>query len=98
MYIYDRQRSGPRHRQQGLSATVRPSHRYRYAVPGRVAGEGLGQTACPGYKPGEVQTSRTQRGHLAADVSENGRLLIADFGVDWHSIKDSTKKEKLLQD
>ena len=98
MYIYDRQQSGPRRLRQELSGAGGTSLPYHYVVPGRVAGEGLGETVCPGYKPGEVQTSRTERGHLAEDVSQNGRLLIADFGVDWRGVKDSTRKEKLLQD
>jgi hypothetical protein len=54
--------------------------------------------ACPGYVPGEIEKSRSQQGHLLADVIPHPRgLLIADFGVDWPDIKDSTKKEKRLQ-
>jgi outer membrane protein OmpA-like peptidoglycan-associated protein len=54
--------------------------------------------ACPDYVPGEVEKSRSQQGHLLADVIPHPRgLLIADFGVASPNIKDSTKKEKRLQ-
>jgi hypothetical protein len=59
---------------------------------------------CPGYQKGEIEKSRCQQGpcqqgHLLADVIPHPRgLLIADFGVGWSGIKESTKKEKLLQD
>jgi hypothetical protein len=57
------------------------------------------EAECPGYKKGEIEISKTQRGHLASDVSLHERgLLIADFGVNWRSVKESTKKEKLLKD
>lgn len=57
--------------------------------------------SCPAtYKPGEVKKSRTSKGHLDYDVSlyDSGKLLIADFGVNWGSVKKSTQKEKLLQE
>jgi len=39
-----------------------------------------------------------ERGHLAPDVTvENGRVVIADFGVNSRSIKASTKQEPLLR-
>ena len=58
------------------------------------------KTKCPSYKSGEIQISKTKRGHLTPDVSliAPGRLLIADFGVGWRSIKKSIKGEKLLKD
>jgi hypothetical protein len=41
------------------------------------------------YEPGEFVRSRSDAGVLAEDVSEfaPGRLLVADFGVDWRSPK-----------
>jgi hypothetical protein len=46
----------------------------------------------------EIEKSKTQKGHLTSDVIPHARgLLIADFGVDWRHIKESTKKEKLLK-
>jgi hypothetical protein len=54
---------------------------------------------CPGYAKGEIEKSRTQQGHLPFDIIQHPRgLLIADFGVDWRHIKESTKKERLLKD
>jgi outer membrane protein OmpA-like peptidoglycan-associated protein len=52
----------------------------------------------PDYEPGERTTSRT-RGHLSPDVTQfDGRLLIADFGVNRSLVKRETKQEKLLKD
>ena len=56
--------------------------------------------ACPNrYQRGEVRKSKTSKGHLPRDVSEhaNGQILIADFGVNWGSLKSSTKKDPLLK-
>src|SRR5437667_9741729 len=59
----------------------------------------FGEAKCPDYTAGEVQTSRTEKGHLPFDVIQHDRgLLISDFGVDWRHVKESTKKEKLLRD
>jgi len=55
------------------------------------------------YQPNEVATSRTEVGHLAADVAmvPPGAaicqyLIIWDFGVDWRHLKTSTKLDPLL--
>jgi hypothetical protein len=59
----------------------------------------LTKAECPAYETGEIQKSRTEQGHLPFDVMPHPRgLLIADFGVDWRHVKESTKKEKLLKD
>ncbi|MBF2065985.1 MAG: DUF4157 domain-containing protein [Calothrix sp. C42_A2020_038] len=54
---------------------------------------------CPGYQEDEVRISYTSTGHLEPDVTliAPGRLLIADFGVDWSSVKRSAQAEPLLQ-
>lgn len=69
----------------------------------RVLLKGLGQVTaegvCSGYKSGEIKTSKTQKGHLPTDVRFTDRgLEITDFGVNWRSVKDSTKQEQLLKD
>jgi outer membrane protein OmpA-like peptidoglycan-associated protein len=57
------------------------------------------QTACASYEKGEIQKSWTAQGHLASDVIAHARgLLIADFGVDWRTPRESLKREKALQD
>jgi outer membrane protein OmpA-like peptidoglycan-associated protein len=59
------------------------------------------EVKCPStYKSGEIAKSRTSGGHLAPDVRllGSGRLLIADFGVNWRHVKPSTTKEKVLSD
>jgi hypothetical protein len=57
------------------------------------------KSICSGYVKDEIENSKTQRGHLSPDVTLHLRgLLIADFGVNWRHIKESTKKEKLLKD
>jgi outer membrane protein OmpA-like peptidoglycan-associated protein len=57
------------------------------------------QTTCPGYEKGEVRKSYTAQGHLASDVIAHARgLLIADFGVNWRTPRESLKREKALQD
>lgn len=56
------------------------------------------EAGCSGYKPDEVRISHTSEGHLDPDVRiiAPGRLLIADFGVDWRHVKPSTQSEPLL--
>lgn len=53
---------------------------------------------CSGYKPGEEKKS-IQAGFLKPTVSllAPDKLLIADFGVNWRHVKESTKKESLLK-
>jgi outer membrane protein OmpA-like peptidoglycan-associated protein len=54
--------------------------------------------ACPGYQSGEVKKSKTEAGHLSADVVEEPeRLLIGDFGVNWRHLKRATKNDPLLR-
>jgi len=55
------------------------------------------------YQPNEVATSRTEAGHLAADVAmvPPGAaicqyLFIMDFGVDWRHLKTIAKLDPLL--
>ena len=55
------------------------------------------------YQPNEVATSRTEAGHLPADVAmlPPGAaicqyLFMMDFGVDWRHVKTSTKLDPLL--
>jgi outer membrane protein OmpA-like peptidoglycan-associated protein len=55
------------------------------------------------YQPNEVATSRTEVGHLAADVAmvPPGAaicqfLFISDFGVDWRHLKTTAKLDPLL--
>lgn len=56
-------------------------------------------TTCATYEKGEVQKSWTAQGHLSSDVFAHARgLLIADFGVDWRTPRESLKREKALQD
>jgi outer membrane protein OmpA-like peptidoglycan-associated protein len=53
---------------------------------------------CGPYQRGEVQKSRTQQGHLPADVIRHSRgLLIADFGVDWRTPKSSLARDPELR-
>jgi len=61
---------------------------------------------CPNYEKGEVETSHTQKGHLNSNVffptpmsliSRQGDLIIADFGVDWGSVKESAKSDPIWQ-
>ena len=57
------------------------------------------QMTCPKYDKGEVQKSRTAQGHLPSAVISHPRgVLIADFGVDWRTPRESLKREKALQD
>jgi outer membrane protein OmpA-like peptidoglycan-associated protein len=54
--------------------------------------------ACPPYERGEVAKSRTQQGHLPADVINHPRgLLIADFGVDWRTPKSTLRSDATLR-
>jgi hypothetical protein len=90
--------------QLGLAAdgVIGPSTwRHLQAAMGWPPAEFPIQVKCPStYKPGEIAKSRTSEGHLAPDVRllRGGRLLIADFGVDWRHVKPSTKQETLLND
>ncbi|HJZ41912.1 MAG TPA: hypothetical protein VJ203_16200 [Bacteroidales bacterium] len=61
---------------------------------------------CAEYESGEVKKSHTQKGILNTDtfipgamslINRQGDLVISDFGVDWGSVKDSTKNEPVLQ-
>jgi peptidoglycan hydrolase-like protein with peptidoglycan-binding domain len=45
-------------------------------------------------EPGEVATSHSEAGFLAKEVEENDRgILVADFGIDWRSVKERAKAE-----
>jgi outer membrane protein OmpA-like peptidoglycan-associated protein len=45
-------------------------------------------------EPGEVAASRTSAGILTKDVEDTTRgILVADFGIDWRSVKDKAKRE-----
>src|SRR5436309_667127 len=75
--------------------TDEPSQRN---VPYGFFAETAANVPCPQYQRGEVEKSRTEGGHLATDVSvDNGRILIADYGVDSSTVKNSTKQEPLLK-
>ena len=53
---------------------------------------------CPPYQPGEVAKSKTEAGHLPADVMQIPRgMLIADFGVDWRQTKPSLERDPTLK-
>lgn len=54
---------------------------------------------CPkDYDKGEVQKSRTAQGHLPSDVIVDPRgLLIADFGIDERTPRESLKRDGVLQ-
>ncbi len=60
---------------------------------------------CAKYEPNEIKDSRTQQGHLSTDVflgsmsqlNKKDHIVIADFGVDRGSVKDSAKAEPFLQ-
>ena len=69
-------------------------------APGPITTLRMRKDECPpSYERGERDTSRTAKGHLSPDVTQlDGRLLIADFGVNRFRVKDSTKKEKLLKE
>ena len=55
------------------------------------------QPNCPNYASGEVRQSRTSGGFLNPDVIRLGprRLLIADFGAGWSSLKNTTRRDAL---
>ena len=56
------------------------------------------RAACPPYQRGEVAQSRTQQGHLPADVIHHSRgLLIADFAVDWRTPKAALRRDAALR-
>jgi hypothetical protein len=57
---------------------------------------------CPGYEnSAEVRKSYTEAGHLGIDVftfpTGSDNLLVADYGIDWGSPKDSTRSDPILQ-
>jgi hypothetical protein len=57
---------------------------------------------CPGYENNaEVRKSYTEAGHLSIDVRTfplgSDNLVVADYGVDWGSPKDSTRTDPILQ-
>jgi outer membrane protein OmpA-like peptidoglycan-associated protein len=67
-------------------------------VPYGFFAEPAANVPCPQYQRGEVEKSRTEAGHFATDVTlDNGRILIADYGVDSSTVKNSTKQEPLLK-
>lgn len=71
----------------------------RIGLEGVDLGQAVVESKCVGYKPGEIQISKTSKGHLEADVRLTARgLEIGDFGVDWRSVKESTQQEQLLKD
>jgi outer membrane protein OmpA-like peptidoglycan-associated protein len=53
---------------------------------------------CAGYSQGEIEQSRTEKGMITNDVVETADdgLIIADFGVDWRHVKDSTRNNPAL--
>ena len=58
----------------------------------------VSRQTCPAYQRDEVATSRTSKGHLPSDVIEHNRgLLIADFGVNWRTPKQSIKNDPVLK-
>ncbi|HKX29201.1 MAG TPA: hypothetical protein VJ302_16010, partial [Blastocatellia bacterium] len=73
------------------------------AISGRgFSGSDLGapEPKCPGYRPDEVKRSATPGGHLSpSDVIEDarGRLLIADFIVNWRRVRTSVKGDPRLK-
>ncbi|MBF2046829.1 MAG: hypothetical protein IGS54_05580 [Elainella sp. C42_A2020_010] len=80
------------------SQSGRPVAR-RAALNGLGLGQATSGNVCSGYKPGEIKTSKTQKGHLPIDVRLTTRgLEIADFGVNWRGVKEATKQEQLLKD
>ena len=81
---------------------IRTSHQFRPYIYGfsryRIGEPQTAAAPCPGYQSGEITKSKTEQGHLSSDVIEEpGRLLIADFGVDWRHIKRTTKNDPLLR-
>ncbi len=64
------------------------------------------KNSCPEFESDEIQKSHTQKGILNQDalipgfmslMSRQNDLVIVDFGVDWGSVKDSTRNEPFLQ-
>lgn len=55
--------------------------------------------ACRGYVAGEVAKSYTLAGHLDPHVwkSAPGRLVVADFGVDWRHLKSNIQPDPIFQ-
>jgi len=80
---------------------IRTNERPIYGSSGSYIGEPVpaGAMQCPGYERGESEKSRSEQGILPADVIKLPRgLLIADFGAGVSTIKEFTRREKLLQD
>lgn len=64
------------------------------------------EAGCAAYEDNEIDKSRTQKGILDSDafipgflslMNRQDDLVITDFGVDWGSVKDSTRNEQFLQ-
>jgi outer membrane protein OmpA-like peptidoglycan-associated protein len=66
--------------------------------PSRARASGPADSNCPDYERGERSASHREPGHLDPDVERLApdKLLIADFGVDWRHVKDSTKSDPTL--
>jgi outer membrane protein OmpA-like peptidoglycan-associated protein len=63
-------------------------------------------TGCADYEGNEIEKSHTQKGILNSDafipgfmslMNRQNDLVISDFGVDWGSVKESTRNEPFLQ-
>ena len=66
-------------------------------MPSDVAVQRKGED-CSNYEQGEVEDSHSENGILGNDIIlEQGKIIIADFGVDWRHIKDIAKVDPVLQ-
>ena len=56
--------------------------------------------SCSKYVNGEIGVSKKPRGLLSNDVffHSSGKLVIADFGIGWGSVKESAKSSQLLKE
>jgi len=55
------------------------------------------ESTCTTRAPREIEISHSNAGFLSPDVSiGGGRIIIADFGIDWRHIKPSTLRDPLL--
>ena len=53
---------------------------------------------CSNYEQGEIDDSHSESGILGNDIIlEPGRIIIADFGVDWRHVKNIAKTSPTLQ-